>query len=112
MARPVRTAAQLLARSTVGGVVRDGKETRRLGPRRTPAGDWRESSDGRAPRLGPREFIGHDVRGSGAWEDRDPLRVPKLFTLGSLGGLLGWVTAVGGSGWLAWRRHGGRDALR
>lgn len=93
-------------------VLREGGRSRRLGPRRPPARDWRVSEGGRAPRLGTREFIGHDVRGVGAFEEKDPLKVPRFWRRAEWGGLLGWAVALTGSGWIAWRRHGGKDAFR
>lgn len=107
--RTVRTAARVVSASRVGRVVAHGNRARRLGPRRPPERDWRVAEDGRAPRLSSREYIGHDVQGIGPWAERDPLRVPRLWTLASWGGLVGWLAAVGGSGWIAWRRHGGID---
>lgn len=107
----MRTAARVVARSRVGRTVGHGIPAHKLGPKRPPPQPWREPVDGRAPRLSSTEFIGHDVRGVGVFKDRDPLRVPRLFSLASWGGLVGWVVALGGSGWISWRRHGGMDYI-
>ena len=106
-----RVAVRAVVPDAAREVLRRGRRARRIGPRRPPADDWRVPVDGRAPRLGTRELIGHDVRAGGAWEGRDPLRVPRLWSRPSWVAFLGWLLALGGSGWLSWRKHGGRDAF-
>ncbi|MDX1621899.1 MAG: hypothetical protein R3320_12955, partial [Nitriliruptorales bacterium] len=48
-----------------------------LGKRAT-LGDWRDISEGLAPRFGPRELIGSGVTRPGRWKGVDPLRTPAL----------------------------------
>ena len=80
-------------------------------PAGRPGHDWRVPVDGRAPRLGPRTHIGHDVRGHGAWAQRDPLATPRWWTGSALLAALGWLGLTAGTGYLSWRRHGGKAAL-
>lgn len=96
-----------LRRVLAGG--RRARSVRR--PSTRPRSDWRRPVDGAAPRLGAREYIGHDVRGRGAWALRDPLATPTWWRLARGIGVIGWASLVGGAGWISWRRHGGREAL-
>lgn len=73
----------------------------------TPAADWRESVDGRAPRLGPREVIGPGITRTGRFAGRDPLEFPRLWTRVRFASLGLWAAVVGGALWKAWRDHGG-----
>ncbi len=77
-------------------------------PSTRPPQDWDRPVDGRAPRLGTREYIGHDIRGRGAWADRDPLLTPKWWSQARFGAVAGWAALTAGAGYLSWRRHGGK----
>lgn len=97
---------------TVRHVARSAGRDRRFDRPSTRAADWRDAVDGRAPRLGPRQYIGHDIApGTGAWADRDPMRTPHWWHVGRWIALAGWGLLSAGSGWLSWRRHGGREFL-
>ena len=105
MARPA-------ARATLRGIMSRGARPRSFrAPASRPAADWRVAVDGRAPRLGPRTYIGHDPRGRGAWLERDPLATPRWWTGSAILAALGWMGLTAGAGYLSWRRHGGREAL-
>ena len=91
--------------------VRAGRE-RRFDRPATRAEAWRDAVDGRAPRLGPRQYIGHDIApGRGAWAERDPMRTPHWWGGPRWSALLGWAALTAGTGYLSWRRHGGRAFL-
>jgi hypothetical protein len=76
------------------------------------AEDWRLPVDGRAPRLGPRQYIGEDIApGHGAWAGRDPMHTPRWWRGTSWSALIWWVLMAAGGGWLSWRRHGGKAYL-
>ena len=78
----------------------------------TRAEAWRTPVDGRAPRLGPRQYIGSDIApGRGAWADRDPMRTPDWWHVGRWTALTGWALLTSASGFLSWRRHGGKAFL-
>jgi hypothetical protein len=91
---------------------------RRIGQPRTlrvpatrPGVDWKQPDPAGAPRLGSHRYIGHDVRGRGAWRGRDPLRTPRWWSGARWGGLLGWAGLTAGAGYLSWRQHGGMEGL-
>lgn len=73
----------------------------------SPAPHWRESVDGRAPRLGPDEVIGPGMTRRGIFEGRDPMRFPAMWSRVRWSALLLWAGVVGGTIWKAWRDHGG-----
>lgn len=104
-----------MARRTGAGAVR--RIASRAGRARsfrrpsTRVEDWRTPVDGRAPRLGPREYIGHDIRGRGAWKGRDPLTSPVWWAAPRWVAVVGWAALTAGSGFIAWRRHGGKAFL-
>jgi len=101
-----------IAGRTTRSVLKAAGRSRRLGPRRGgPTPVWREPVDGRAPRLGPREFIGADITRKGPWADRDPLVTPRWWSRYEWVALAGWAALTGGAGYLAWRKHGGKAAL-
>lgn len=78
----------------------------------TRVDDWRTPVEGRAPRLGPRQYIGNDIApGRGAWKGRDPMRTPRWWGGWSFTALLTWAGLSAGAGYLSWRRHGGRAFL-
>lgn len=78
----------------------------------TRAADWRTPVDGRAPRLGPRQYIGHDIApGRGAWAERDPMRTPRWWSRARWSALGGWALLAGVTGLISWRRHGGKAFL-
>lgn len=77
---------------------------------RPPLG-WERPDDGRAPRLTPTELIGHDIRGRGAWAERDPLVTPRWWSQARFGAVAGWAAMTAGAGYLSWRKHGGRSFL-
>ena len=97
-------------RTAARAALRAAGRSRRLGPRHTTT-PWREPVDGRAPRLGPREFIGADITRRGAWANRDPLVTPRWWNRYEWLALAGWAALTGGTGYLAWRKHGGKAAL-
>jgi hypothetical protein len=96
---------------TLRKVLREARRGRSLASRSSRPVNWRDPVDGRAPRLGPHEYIGHDVRGRGAWAHRDPLRVPRLWTAANWGALAGLIGLTAGAGWRSWRQHGGKEFL-
>ena len=90
---------------------RAGRE-RSFARRSTRVEDWRTPVDGRAPRLGPGQYIGHDIApGRGAWAGRDPMRTPRWWSGWSFSALATWAALTAGTGYLSWRRHGGKDFL-
>ena len=105
-----------MARRAPAGTVRRvaqraGRE-RRFDRPSTRAADWRATVDGRAPRLGPRQYIGHDIApGRGAWDGRDPMRTPRWWGGPRWTALAGWALLSAGTGFLSWRRHGGKAYL-
>ncbi len=70
---------------------------------------WRESVDGRAPRLTPTEYIGTGVTRTGRFASRDPLRTGKVWTRWHWLGFLGWAGWLGGLLAVARRRAGSPD---
>jgi hypothetical protein len=85
---------------------------RRYGRPSSRAGDWRTPVDGRAPRLGPKQYIGTDIApGPGAWDGRDPMRTPEWWHVGRWIMLVLWSLLTGITGFLSWRRHGGKAFL-
>lgn len=76
------------------------------------AADWRTPVAGRAPRLGPRDYIGNDIApGRGAWAGRDPMRTPQWWHVGRWLMLVLLTLLTGATGYLSWRRHGGKAFL-
>lgn len=98
-------------RPTVGRILRGAAQRRTFGGRSSRVADWRNPVGGAAPRLGPRQYIGHDVAGRGAWKDRDPLSTPQWWDGARWAALIGWAALTAGSGYVAWRRHGGKAFL-
>lgn len=90
------------------GVSRDGvtpfRVARHLADRGAASPRWREVRDGRAPRLGPREYIGDQVRRSGRFGDRDPLQTARLPSLVEWAVLALWVLLAGRRARDEWRR--------
>lgn len=70
---------------------------RNLRPAATAAAMPRAAVDGRAPRYGPGEFIGGDVRGVGAFEGRDPMRTGKVFNVWQWLAMAGWAGMLAGA---------------
>ena len=95
-------------RSPAMRVLRRAHRARSMRRPSTRPGDWRTPVGGQAPRLGPRELIGHDIRGRGAWEGRDPLETPRWWSRPHWVALFGWAVLTAGSGYASWRQHGGR----
>lgn len=94
-------------RGPVRKLLRAAGRAHRIGGPSTRVADWRTPVDGRAPRLGTRQYIGHDVEGRGAWARKDPLKVPRWWSGARFGALAGWAALTAGTGYLSWRRHGG-----
>jgi hypothetical protein len=77
----------------------------RRGARTVP--DWRRSDGGRAPRLGPREYIGTTTTRTGRFRRIDPLSTPQLWSGARWIGLVFWAGLTGEVARRAWKRHGG-----
>lgn len=104
--------ARRAPRGTFRHVARAAGRERSFARPSTRAGDWRTPVDGRAPRLGPKQYIGSDIApGRGAWAGRDPMRTPRWWSGVRWTALLTSALLAGGSGFLSWRRHGGKDFL-
>lgn len=85
---------------------------KQLGRRGREAPDWRDSVQGYAPRLGPREYIGTGITRAGRFAKVDPLRTPQLWNRWRWLGLAGWALTLGGAIFRAWRQVGGPRAGR
>lgn len=66
---------------------------------------WRDPVDGRAPRLGPREYVGAGVTRSGRFRGKDPLRTGRVWSRWQWLAAAGWAGLLGGSLAAAKRRH-------
>lgn len=98
-------------RRWLGRVLHRAGRARSFRLQATRVDGWQEATEGRAPRLSDRHYIGHDIRGRGAWTRRDPLATPRWWSGTRWAALVGWTGLVAGTGYLSWRRHGGKEAL-
>jgi hypothetical protein len=80
---------------------------RDLGRRARVAAEWRTPVGGRAPRLGPREYIRPATSRVGRFTRVDPLATPRLWNRWRWLGLVFWGGLTGEALRRAWRRHGG-----
>jgi hypothetical protein len=100
-----------MGRLVMALIRRVGKPRALRVPETRPGVDWKQPNPAGAPRLGSDRYIGHDIRGRGAWRGRDPLRTPRWWSGARWAGLLGWAGLTAGAGYLSWRQHGGSEAL-
>lgn len=89
-----------------GGWLARLRAARDLGPGGFRVPWWREPVEGRARRLGAREYIALESSRPPALEDRDPLhtaRIPgrRFWTV-----LGAWAVLAGVRAWRLWRRTG------
>ncbi len=69
---------------------------------------WRDAVDGRAPRLGPGEYIGTGVTRSGRFARKDPLRTGRVWNRWQWLAAGAWAALLGGALAAAKREHDGR----
>ncbi|MBW3659689.1 MAG: hypothetical protein KY457_13695 [Actinobacteria bacterium] len=69
--------------------------------------DARSAREGRAVRLGPREFLGPGPSRTGRLARTDPFATPELWGFWRWVGFVFWAGVTGESLRRAWKRHGG-----